>query len=207
MEDYFKQLENELDAIKQLASQGGVNGFFGQEVLRFYSIAGTLIESFTCNKSASVDERYITHILSRSILENFFWMIYLFDDLSQTAIRYSGMVDAFKRDYYKLLNEPSLPHKDQLEPSNQSWSSLNRAMDVNSMLAQVKNDNGNKLNYLYFIYRITSFDTHGKSLDAIFQEAFGKQVNFPVLDIGYAVQLVANQYLVTLEQLRGAGEI
>lgn len=80
-------------------------------------------------------------------------------------------------------------------------------MDVNSLLAQVRNDHGDRLNYLYFIYRVTSFDTHGKNLDAIFQEAFGKQANFPVLDIGYAVQLVANQYLVTLEQLRDAGEI
>ncbi len=207
MEDYFKKLENELDAIKQLASQGGANGFFGQEALRFYSIAGTLLESFKCDKGASVDERYITHILSRSILENYFWMIYLFDDPTQKTIRYTGIVDAFKLDYHKLLNEPLLPHKDQLEPSEPSWSSLNRAMDVSSLLAQVRNDYGDRLNYLYFIYRITSFDTHGKSLDTIFQEAFGKQVNFPVLDIGYAVQLVANQYLLTLEKLRGAGEI
>ena len=59
----------------------------------------------------------------------------------------------------------------------------------------------------YFIYRIASFDTHGKSLDTIFQEVFGKQVNFSVLDIGYAIKLIVNQYMVTLEQLRNAGEI
>ncbi|MCU8010432.1 MULTISPECIES: hypothetical protein [Shewanella] len=207
MQDYFEQLKNELEAIKQLGSRSGANGFFGQEALRFYSIAGTLLESFSCDKNAGVDERYITHILSRTILENYFWIIYLFDAPAQTASRYASLVDAFKLDYHKLLNEPLLPHKDKLEPSDPSWSSLNRAMDVNSMLAQVKNDYGDRLSYLYFIYRLTSFDTHGKSLDTIFQEAFGKQVNFPVLDVGYAIKLIANQYMVTLGQLRNAGEI
>jgi hypothetical protein len=207
MQDYFKQLENELEAIKNLGSRSGANGFFGQEALRFYSIAVTLLESFKCDKDASVDERYITHTLFRSILENYFWIIYLFEDPTQTANRYASLVDAFKLDYHKLLNEPLLPHKDKLEPSDPSWSSLHKAMNVNSMIAQVKNDYGYRLSYLYFIYRITSFDTHGKSLDTIFQEVFGKQVNFPVLDIGYAIQLIANQYMVTLKQLRDAGEI
>ncbi len=75
------------------------------------------------------------------------------------------------------------------------------------MLAQLKNDYGDRLSYLYFIYRITSFDTHGKNLDNLLQTTFGKAVNFPVLDIGYAFDMVANQYLVILEQIRSAGEI
>jgi hypothetical protein len=70
--------------------------------------------------------------------------------------------NSFKKDYHKLLNEPRLPRKNELEPADPSWANLPRGLDVNSMLAQVKNDYGHRLNYLYFVYRIASFDTHGK---------------------------------------------
>lgn len=209
MSSYFGQLEAELETFRSLASRSGYIGFFGQEVLRFHSIAGTLIESgdFLLNESASSNERYLTHILVRSLLENYFWVIYLFDDPSRSSVRYEELKNSFKRDYLKLLNENQLPHKDQLEPAESSWSSLSRAPDVNSMLAQVTNDHGDPLNYLYFVYRITSFDTHGKSLGTIFQDVFGKTCNFPVLKIGDAIDLVANQYLVVLQELRKRSEI
>jgi hypothetical protein len=80
MTDYFRQLQNQLRAIRSLSSCGGVKGFLGQEALRFHSIAGTLLAHFSLDNDASVDERYITHILARSLLENYFWLIYLFDN-------------------------------------------------------------------------------------------------------------------------------
>jgi len=213
---YFEQLKNDLETYRSLSSRGGHVGFFGQEVLRFHSIAGTLVEGcdFRLDESASNDERYFTHILVRSLLENCFWITYLFDDPSKSSARYDELQNSFKRDYAKLwndyaklLNGNPLPHKDKLEPADSSWSSLPRALDVNSMLAQSTNDYGNRLDYLYFVYRITSFDTHGKSLGAIFHDAFGKTCNFPVLKIGYAIELMANQYLVVLQELRGRNEI
>lgn len=209
MTGYFEQLKNNLETYRSLSSRGGHVGFFGQEVLRFHSIAGTLVEGcdFRLDESASNDERYFTHILVRSLLENCFWIIYLFDDPSKSSVRYDELQNSFKRDYAKLLNENQLPHKDQLEPADPSWSSLPKALDVNSMLAQSTNDYGDRLSYLYFVYRITSFDTHGKSLAAIFQDVFGKICNFPVLKIGYAIELMANQYLVVLQELRGRNEI
>lgn len=209
MSSYFKQLKAELETFRSLSSMSGYVGFFGQEVLRFHSIAGTLVEggAFLLNESPSSDERYFTHILVRSLLENHFWIIYLFDDPSRSSTRYDELKNSFKRDYLKLLNENRLPHKDKLEPADPSWSSLSSAPDVNSMLAQVTNDYGDRLNYLYFVYRITSFDTHGKSLGAIFQDVFGKTCNFPVLKIGYAIDLIANQYLVVLQDLRKRNEI
>jgi hypothetical protein len=207
MTNHFDLLEKERPNIRKISSMGGANGFFGQEVLRFYSVAGTLLKNFTCDKNANVNERFITHILSRSLMENYFWLIYIFDDLAKRNDRYHNMVDSFKRDYHKLLNEPLLPHKDRLEAAGSTWSALPRAMDVNSMLAQVTNDYGDRLNYLYFVYRITSFDTHGKNLENVLKESFGKTVNFPVLDIAYAFDLIANQHLVTLKQLQDAGEI
>lgn len=206
---FFQQLKSELEACRILSSKSGHLGFFGQEVLRFHSIAGTLVEGcdFRLDESASNDERYFTHILVRSLLENYFWTIYLFDDPAQSNNRYEELKNSFRRDYVKLLNENHLPHKDKLEPADNSWSTLPRALDVNSMMAQSTNDYGDRLNYLYFVYRITSFDTHGKSLGAIFQDVFGKACNFPVLKIGYAIELIANQYLVILEELRTRNEI
>ncbi|MET4000490.1 hypothetical protein [Marinobacterium sp. MBR-109] len=207
--NYFEQLKSELEAFRSLSSRGGHLGFFGQEVLRFHSIAGTLVEGcdFRLDESANTDERYFTHILVRSLLENYFWTIYLFDDSAQTSNRYEELKNSFKRDYVKLLNENHLPHKDQLEPADPSWSALPRVLDVNSMMAQSTNDYGDRLNYLYFVYRITSFDTHGKNLGAIFQDVFGKTCNFPVLKIGYTIELMANQYLVVLQELRSRDEI
>jgi hypothetical protein len=207
MTDYFRQLQNQFPTIRSLSSCGGVKGFFGQEALRFHSIAGSLVSNFSLDKGASVDERYITHILVRSLLEDYFWLIYLFDVPGQAEVRYEQLTNSFKRDYSKLMNENQLPHKDQLEPAEPSWASLQRAPDVNSMLAQVTNDYGDRLSYLYFIYRITSFDTHGKNLGTVLQTVFGKTSNFPVLDLKEVIQLVANQYLVILDGLRKRDEI
>lgn len=204
---HFKFLDNELNTIKNVATAGGVNGFFGQEVLRFHSIAETLLKSFKCGKDDDINERYITHILARSLIENYFWLIYIFDDSTQKNKRYQEVVKSFKRDYHKLMNEQLLPHKEQLEPTDSTWSKLPKAMDINSMMAQIKNDYGDRLNYLYFIYRISSFDTHGKNLENIMQETFGKAVNFPILDLSYAFDLMANQYLVILHELREKKEI
>jgi hypothetical protein len=207
--NHFNQLKSELEAYRSLSPKGGHLGFFGQEVLRFHSIAGTLMEGcdFRLNESANIDERYFTHILVRSLLENYFWIIYLFDDPAQSIGRYDRLKNSFKCDYLKLLNENHLPYKDKFEPADPSWSKLPRALDVNSMMAQSTNDYGHQLNYLYFVYRITSFDTHGKSLGTIFQDVFGKTCNFPVLNIEYAIELMSNQYLVVLQDLRSRNEI
>lgn len=207
MGQYFDQLKSNLDNIKTLSTHDGAIGFFAQEVLRFHSIAGTILENFQADKSSSVDERYITHILARSLMENYFWLLYIFDDSTKRDIRYQELINSFKRDYYKLLNEQQLPHKDKLEPSNSTWGNTPKSMDVNSMLAQITNDYGDRLNYLYFIYRVTSFDTHGKNLHNVLDAAFRKTVNFPILDIGKAFELASNQYLVIMDDLKKTNEI
>lgn len=207
MTNHFDLLKKELPTIQSVSSSGGVNGFFGQEVLRFHSIAGTLLENFKTDKNASINERYITHVLGRSLMENYFWLLYIFDDQTKKQVRYDELVNSFKREYCKLQNDQWLPYKNQLEAADPTWSNLPRALDVNSMLAQIKNDYGDRLSYLYFIYRITSFDTHGKNLNNILHATFGKTANFPILDIGYAFDLVANQYLIILKNLRDAAEI
>lgn len=208
MSTYFEQLESELTTIKALSSKGGATGFFAQEVLRFHSIAGSLLNSpFKLDETSTVDERNLTHVLSRSLLENYFTIIYLFDNAIETSNRYDALQNSFKEDYRKLMNEPLLPRKNELEPADPNWKNLNGLPNVNDMLTQVRNVHGERLNYLYFVYRITSFDTHGRSLGTIFESVFGKQCNFPVLKIKYAFELMANQYLVVLNDLRKAGVI
>jgi hypothetical protein len=54
MRNHFGLLENELPMIKAAASSGEANGFFGQEALRFYSIAGTLLQNFKTDRNATV---------------------------------------------------------------------------------------------------------------------------------------------------------
>ncbi|WP_316199198.1 hypothetical protein [Bradyrhizobium sp. SZCCHNS2002] len=209
MPTHVQQLEAELPAIQKLAQSSGANGFYAQEVLRFRSIAGTMlaVKEFTLDEKATVDERYITHILSRSLIENYFRIIYIFDDPAQTASRYEALKNSFRKEYSKLLNEPQLPHKDQLEPAGSSWPTSPGELDLNSMLTQVRNDYGDRLSYLYFVYRVASFDTHGKNLPAILEDVFGKKCNFPVLKIGQAFELMANQYLVVLNDLRSKGVV
>lgn len=205
--NHFEELKKKLPEIQSISTDTGVNVFYAQEVLRFHSIAGTLLENFDLEDSTSIDQRYFTHILSRSLIENYFWILYLFDDPLQKESRYDSLISSFKKEYLKLTNEPMLPYKDKLEPADSAWSSIPRGLDVNSMLAQLRNDYGGRLSYIYFIYRISSFDIHGKNLNTIFQSVFGKQANFPILKLKYAYDLIANQYLVILQELRSNGEI
>ena len=116
-------------------------------------------------------------------------------------------INAFRREYGKFWGEEIVPGKVHMEPADPTWSDLPRAMDVNSMLAQVKNGHGDRLSYLYFLYRVASFDTHGNSLSTLFESAFGKDCNFSALDFKYGFDLIANTYLVVLHELRSHDEI
>ena len=94
-----------------------------------------------------------------------------------------------------------------MEPADPTWAGLTRPKDINSMLAQLTNDHGDRLSFLYFVYRVASFDTHGNSMDALFQSVFGKPCNFSALDFNYGFDLIANQYLVILQELQSRQEI
>ncbi|QDH69698.1 hypothetical protein [Marilutibacter alkalisoli] len=204
--DHFELLKQQLATLEAIPSDRGEISYFAQEALRFYSIAGTLRENDML-KNASAAERQISHILGRSLLEGFFWLIYIFDDPAKRATRFEEKINAFKREYGKFWNEPIIPRKKSLEAADPDWAALPRPKDVNSMLAQAANDHGDKLSYLYFTYRVASFDTHGNSMDALFQAVFGKPCNFAVLDFAFGFDLIANHYLVIMGQLHDAGEI
>lgn len=212
----FDTLESEIPTIKKLTPKADETGFFIQEIVRFYSIAGTLLKNgFALDDSASVDERYLTHILSRSLLEPFFVILYIFDDFSLKNERYEEQKETFKDQYRKLMNDLNAPewqtfmqaNARQLEAANPAWTGANKLPDVKTMLGRLQNNYTNSLDFLYPLYRITSFDTHGRSLGTIFESVFGKQCKFPVLNIRCAIELMANEYLTVLSNLRRSGAI
>lgn len=204
--DHFQILKSKLSHFSELSEKPGPIGFLGQEALRFHSIAGTLKENGMV-ANASDDERFISHILVRSLIENFFWLVYIFDNTATRQSRYDELVTSFKREYLRFYNE-KLPINSSLSPPDPNWARLQGGLDVKSMIAQVRNDHGQRLDPLYSIYRIASFDTHGKSLNNIIVSALGSAIpNFPVLDLESGFDLIANQYLCTLRDLVAAGEV
>lgn len=204
--DHFELLNSEIARFDAISGVAGPIGLLGQEAMRFRSIAGTLKANGMLDNS-SVDQRYITHILARSLIESFFWLMYIFDDPTMRWARYDELANSFKAEYLKLHNE-QLPINSSIPPPDPAWKNLPRAPDVRTMLGRLQNICGNKLDYLYPIYRIASFDTHGKNLNNIITSAFGgTSPNFPILDLKFGFDLIANQYLYTLQELVSAGEI
>lgn len=199
-QSYFDQLKKELPVIKSYAPARGAEKYFIAEVLRFHSIAGTILQSFP-DPQGNIDSRIITHILTRSLLEAYFWIIYIFDDKSTIDQRFDDLLTDFKSQYSKLYNEQELP-KNGLEEPDPSWAKMKFKLDLKSMLDTSENDYQDKLGYLYFVYRITSFDTHAKSLEPLFDESFKKSCMFPVLKLPKVFDLIANQYLVVWESIK-----
>lgn len=192
---YFQQLQDEVSSIRAYAPKNNLDAFFIQEVLRFFSIAGTIDQNFK-NVKISIDERIITHILMRSLIENYFRLLYIYDDPKQSQARFDECVNGFKIQYAKMYNDPHLPYKNKIELADPSWPSLKTPRDLNSMLTALMNNHGDRLNYIYFVYRISSFDTHGNSLEALFKASFNKApCNFPTLDMEKVTELIANEYL------------
>jgi hypothetical protein len=177
--------------------------FAVEEFIRFYSVAGTILANFR-NIRTNVNERILSHILMRSLLENYFWLLYIFfeDYEASWSNRFEEYMDGFKSQYYKLYEEPYLPHKQSLQKPDSNWKTLKRTKDLNSVLVALKNDYGDKLSYLYFVYRITSFDTHGKTMRSLFSNAFRKDCNFPYLKIEETIDLIANGYLVIWDKIK-----
>lgn len=214
----FKTLELEIPNIQNLQQKTDATGFFIQEILRFYSIAGTLRKiNISLNLNSSVDERYFTHVLSRSLLEPFFIILYIFDDLSQASqidARYEEQKNTFKDEYRKLMNDLNKPewqnfmqkNGSKLEIADSQWSKLRKLPDMKTLLRKITRNKAN-LEHLYPLYRITSFDTHGRSLGTIFESVFGKQCNFPVLSIEDAFEFMADEYLVLLNDLKNNNSI
>lgn len=104
----FERLEVEIKGLKSRVDSPGVVAFLVEECMRFYSIAGSLTATFDL-KNDSAEERYLTHILGRSLLEGFFWVLYIFDKEGETNSRYEEKLGAFRREYGKLHTEDPPP--------------------------------------------------------------------------------------------------
>ena len=85
--------------------------------MSFYcSIAGTILASFP-NVANNIEERVISHILIRSLLENYFRLLYIFESRNHSdwSSRYDECLEGFKHQYYKFYSDPHLPYKSQIE--------------------------------------------------------------------------------------------
>lgn len=207
----YNLFEQEISRINTIQPKNDATSFFIQECLRFYSISRTLINSnIDLSINCCPETRYITHPLARSLLENFFAITYIFDKPNNVSKRYKKLKNSFKEEYRKLINELQIAPWDKivttnnwsLEPYNPIWNTSEKLPNVREMLKSVRNAYGDKLDYLYVIYRITSFDTHGRSLETIFSTVFGKKCNFPVLNLNSVFEIIASEYLVILKKIR-----
>ena len=197
----FEQFQVCIPEIEKFTFQKAHENFFKEEAIRFYSIAGTLLNSFQ-NTDKDITERMLSHIWLRSVIENYFWLLYFYDNVSDREIKFDAYLNGFKKEYAKLYNELLPAQKTTVETPDQSWSQLTNPMDLRSVLAQLKNNNNDRLEYIYFIYRISSFDTHGKSLKSLFDASFNKECNFPYLKLDPVLELIADQYLFIWNEIK-----
>lgn len=201
LDGYFDAFKGLFPAISKASFQEDYKNFAVEEFKRFYSIGGTILDSVLPNEER-VGERLFSHILLRSIFDNFFWLLYIFDgpDEAVWLEHFNEYMNGFKRQYYNLYNEVALPRKDDLAAPDPNWQKL-YARDAKSLLTAVKTIRGEPLADLYFIYRVTSFDTHGKAMKSLYTSAFHKEGNFPVMKVREAINLVADSYIVIWKQI------
>ncbi|WP_341851256.1 DUF5677 domain-containing protein [Vibrio vulnificus] len=197
----FSDLTTCIQELEKFKASNRQDEFFKEEVLRFYSIAGTVIETFD-DIEHNVNQRMISHILIRSLLENFFWLLYIYDDSSKSAARFEEYLNGFKIEYRKLYDDPNFQLKNSIEKPDASWASLKKPKNVNDVLTGMFSVHGDRLNHLYPLYRVSSFDTHGKSLKNLFEASFKKSCDFPYIKIKPIVDLMADLYVVTWNQIK-----
>jgi hypothetical protein len=200
MTEYFTQLHNEFHRIQGHNPINEHDRFFIQEVIRFHSIAGTINTSFNKTET-NIDGRIMSHILIRPLIENYFRILYIYDNDSESECKFNKLLNGFKKEYIKLYNEPELPDKDKMNTPDDSWRILASPLDLKSMLATLRNTDNVRLSFIYFIYRVSSFDTHGNSLEVFFNAAFNTSCNFSCLDIEKVINLISNEYLIIWNKL------
>ena len=71
-------------------------------------------------------------------------MVYIFDIPASRQSRYDNLVTSFKREYGRFYDE-RLHINSYLAAPGQGWSQLQSVLDVRSMITQVRNDHGNRL--------------------------------------------------------------
>jgi len=125
--------------ISKASIQENCKNFAVEEFKRFYGIGRTILESVLPNEE-SVGERLYSHILLRTVFENFFWLLYIFDGTDEALWfeRFDKRMNGFKHEYRKLYNESALPHKSELPTPDPAWKTLPQAPKVKSLLEELR---------------------------------------------------------------------
>jgi len=200
-ESNFLKFEKLIKILEKKDISCPIKHFTQQEMIRFYSISGTIINSFRC-EGISISERHIVHPLLRTLLEGWIWIAYIFwkGTEEEKQKHYGELLNAFKTEYHKLLGEKNLPYREDLPeiPKGECWKKLCRHRNMRDMLIFLENNLGNHLGDLYFAYRVMSFDTHARASEALFSEAFGKDCSFHYIKADRIIDLISDYYLKVL---------
>ena len=121
---HFDQLHKEIASIKAHTGRDALDEYIIQEFLRFHSLGGSIIATFQ-QAGTNVDQRIISHVLIRSLIENFFKILYIKHDPSQSQLRFELCVNGFKQQYLKLYNDLGLDPiiQGQLQTPDPTWQS------------------------------------------------------------------------------------
>lgn len=187
-------------AIRSLPLASPHEQFLREEALRFATIAETAAKTFP-NVPRNSDERLFCHLLFRPAIENFYRIIYVFEDTAKSEERFAEILGGFQRDYFELFNEIGPLYNNQIEAPPTEWAKRRKCPDVKSMLAQVTNKWGSRFAYLHYLYQIAIFDTQGNNMEVFFETAWGKSVVLPVMQISTAIEMMADYYLAQLETI------
>ena len=109
MKHSFAEFQKLLNNIDEQKIDSSVGRYTYQEMLRFHSIAGTILENFK-DVANSIDQRNITHPLLRSLLEGWIWIAYIHrkNDENSKQSGFKELMNGFKIEYQKLLNDKNL---------------------------------------------------------------------------------------------------
>ena len=197
MKHGFSEFKKEIRSLEDKILHCPGEKFAQEEMLRFYLIGNTVLQGFP-DLHNYPDQRIITHPLLRTLLEGWIWVSYIFgeDDEDTKINRFNELLNGFKLDYSRLIDDRFLPHKDQLPsiPNGENWQNSRRPKSTKDLLVAIKNEYGHRLDYLYILYRVTSFDIHAKASEALFNEAFGGPCSFARIKPDKIINLMAGGY-------------
>ncbi|MEI8395045.1 MAG: DUF2934 domain-containing protein [Rhodospirillaceae bacterium] len=144
----------------------------------------------------------IQNIILRASVETFFWMMYIKHSESrgteQTRIdEYRGnFCDQYNKIHSDISAQPfvsALAGSGGIGSISTSFAFPNK-LDVRSMLDHVKNDFGNKISYIYPIYRLASLSVHGIDIMSLKKFFFKSGGAFPYVKWDKVVQVISSEY-------------
>ncbi len=188
--------------------------WFLSEMSSFYTLAGTINKTWSDKDFEKFEVRELSYPLIRRLLETYFRILYIFDDIteiSERMDRYSKHIAYLYTKSYNELDEieKDLKNKGWLEKSYLSTLPITNKgkkdsifNNVKSMLEQIKSITGGHFGSFYMWYRITSFYSHGNINKEIWDTISLTNNNFPIIRVSKLIEKIAEDYNERIKDLR-----